>query len=134
MMLRIELFPEPDLPINRTFFFLFFCLGSAAGEEAAASSCMLRLFIVCVVVWYVVFGKESVWLCLELWDVGSGVYSMLGISHSGLQSINRNFYCLCHSIILTTVLPCYTYKESGSSDSPTERCDPPPSTRAITSC
>lgn len=33
MMLLIELFPEPDLPINKTFFFLGFL--DSDGEETA---------------------------------------------------------------------------------------------------
>jgi hypothetical protein len=44
MMLRMELFPDPDFPINNTFFFLFFCRGSVDGDDPV-SSCMERLFI-----------------------------------------------------------------------------------------
>jgi hypothetical protein len=42
-MLRIELFPEPDLPISSTF--LFFCLRGSEAGDTAGSSCRLRLLI-----------------------------------------------------------------------------------------
>jgi hypothetical protein len=53
MMLLIELFPDPDLPINRTFF--FFCFRGSDAGDAAGSSWIARFSIFGVQ--YVAFWK-----------------------------------------------------------------------------
>lgn len=42
-MLLMELFPDPDFPINNTFF--FFCLRGSVEGDATGSSWTLRLLI-----------------------------------------------------------------------------------------